>query len=418
MMTSLLYSKNDSWILRRNILLGLSLLIAVTAGIFLPEILGIKPIQSEHVSHTLQVQSHRVARQVSSNKIDELIATSKPSSMNTREQYDPQDIGVQTTPMAVSSEVANVGIRARQTISDIRDVSHIQASLEPEVRSPNFAVLSWDDVRKPNIQATLERVLKDSSELLSILSSSEFPRSHFELKSFQSALAPLLNEKASSAAPLVPILEFLDYRDSVVTAALIKEQASRRIKRAWKAISLKPVLDNSLSQKRKQALDTAFKPTFFLTEARFRYDWIGDKRKKLSTPLRASLKGTFTDKDIQSIEWYYSDTPNKKNRARMTGKGERTFTIKRGSDIQRATLIVVATAKDGSQYAKAYKFNKHLEKFALRPVDRFWELQYKLNRPDKRIDQLFLVSQGVRQQHDEPKVQLASQSSALQIGRF
>ena len=211
-MTSLLYSKNDSWILRRNILLGLSLLIAVTAGIFLPEILGIKPIQSEHVSHTLQVQSHRVARQVSSNKIDELIATSKPSSMNTREQYDPQDIGVQTTPMAVSSEVANVGIRARQTISDIRDVSHIQPLLEPEVRSPNFAVLSWDDVRKPNIQATLERVLKDSSELLSILSSSEFPRSHFELKSFQSALAPLLNEKASSAAPLVPILEFLDYR--------------------------------------------------------------------------------------------------------------------------------------------------------------------------------------------------------------
>lgn len=412
-MTSLIHEKNDSFIFRKNLLTIGILLLAVGAAVFLPELLGIHPQKPQHFSETLRVNQQRIARnaQVASNSIEDLMGTTAQTAaidakFNTS-QADSQ-AATDNNLATLSPEVVEVGLRARQAIRSITESSNLQPALDSKPVTPEFAVLSWEDVGKPEIQDHLKRVSNDTTQLLSLLSTEDFPRSHFELRSFQNALHPLLTpKKREKGASLTQVLEFLDYRDSMVTAALLQERAPRKTKLAWKAISLEHVLSDSLSQQRKAEINTTFRPQFYLTEAQFRYDWTNKEEKRFLMPIRAMVSGYFNKKDIASIEWYYSDNPNKRVRARIVGKDKSTFIIPRSSDVRYSTLIVVAIAEDGSQYAKAYNFKRHMNRFPLTHVDRWVEHQTPVDVRDPRLEKIFLVTEGVKVNRSNKKQQVA-----------
>lgn len=412
-MTSLIHGKNDSFIFRKNLLTIAGILIAVSAALFLPELLGIHPQKPQRFSETLRVNQHRIARsvQTTGNSIEDLMGTTASRATEDKRANSLQtntEKAADENLKTISPEVAEVGLRARQAITSITESSQVELVFDSKPAAPKFAVHSWEDVQKSEIQERLKRVSIDTTQLLSLLSTEDFPRSNFELRSFQSALHPLLTpKKREKGASLTRVLEFLDYRDSMVTTALLQERAPRQTKLAWKAISLKHVLNDSLSQQRKAEINATFRPDFYLTEARFRYDWTAIDEEKFLTPLRGLLSGTFNHQEIQSIQWYYSDAPHQKRNAHITGKERRHFQIKWGSDVRHSTLIVVAKAKDGAEYAKAYSFRRNRDNFALRKHDRFWELQYPTGMPDKRIEKLFLVAEGVKGDATIERQQLA-----------
>ena len=412
-MTSLIHEKNDSFIFRKNLLTIGGLLIAVSAAIFLPELLGIHPQKPQHFSQTLRVNQHRIARnvQVASNSIEGLMGTrAQPAAIDEKFNSSQTDSGitVKENLATISPEVAQIGLRARQATTSITASTNLQPISESKPIVPEFAVHSWEDVEKSETQDHLKQISNDTIQLLSLLSTEDFPRSHFELRSFQNALHPLLTpKKREKGASLTQVLEFLDYRDSMVTAALLQERAPRKTKLAWKAISLEHVLSDSLSQQRKAEINTTFRPQFYLTEAQFRYDWTNKEEKRFLMPIRAMVSGHFNKKDIASIEWYYSDNPNKRLRARIVGKDKSTFIIPRSSDVRYSTLIVVAIAEDGSQYAKAYNFKRHMNRFPLTHVDRWFEHQTPIDVRDPRLEKIFLVTEGVKANRFNKKQQVA-----------
>lgn len=418
-MTSLIHGKNDSFIFRKNLLTIGGLLIAVSAALFLPELLGIHPQKPQHFSQTLRVNQHRIARnvQITSNSIGGLIGTTaqtaaKDEKFNSSQTDSETDVSENLE--TISPEVAQVGLRARQAITSITEPPKLQPVIDsgPIIPiTPEFAVLSWEEVGKSEIQEHLKRISNDTIQLLSLLSTEEFPRSNFELRSFQSALHPLLTpKKREKSTSLIQVLEFLDYRDSMVTAALLQERAPRKAKLAWKATSLKHVLNNSLSQQRKAEINTTFRPDFYLTEVTFEYDWADRVETRFKTPIRASVSGVLEDRDIQHIEWYYSDTPWNKFQATIVEEGSRKFFIPKGSDTRHSTLIIVAVAQDGSQYAKGYRLRGHRDKFKLQPFDLSWQLVYKSGKPDPRIEKMFLFAEGVKNSPQTKQRQLAWRS--------
>ncbi|MGA1192590.1 MAG: hypothetical protein ACO3XO_09945, partial [Bdellovibrionota bacterium] len=300
-MTSLIHGKNDSFIFRKNLLIIGGLLIAVSAALFLPELLGIRPQKPQHFSETLRVNQHRIARSVhtTGNSIEDLMGTTASRATEDKRANSSEtntEKAADENLKTISPEVAEVGLRARQAITSITESSQVELVFDSKPAAPEFAVHSWEDVQKSEIQERLKRVSIDTTQLLSLLSTEDFPRSNFELRSFQSALHPLLTpKKRDKGASLTQVLEFLDYRDSMVTTALLQERAPRQTKLAWKAISLKHVLNDSLSQQRKAEINTTFRPDFYLTEARFRYDWTAIEEEKFLTPLRGLISGTFYD---------------------------------------------------------------------------------------------------------------------------
>lgn len=398
------------------------LLIAVSAAIFLPELLGIHPQKPQHFSQTLRVNQHRIARSVhvKSNSIQDLMGTTVQTAAK-NEKFNSSKTDSETAanenPTTISPEVAQVSLRARQATSSITASTKLQPISESKPIVPEFAVLSWDDVEKSEIQDHLKQISNDTIQLLSLLSTEDFPRSNFELRSFQNALNPLLTpKKREKGASLIQVLEFLDYRDSMVTAALLQERAPRKTKLAWKAISLEHLLNDSLSQQRKAEINTSFRPDFHLTEARLRYDWTNKKENRLLTPVRALVSGHLATNDVASIEWYYSDNPTRRARARIFGKNKDTFVIPRSSDIRNATLVIIAIADDGSEYAKAYNFRKNLDQLTLRRVDRFFERQSLIGKSDKRVEEFFLAAQGIRENRSHQKQQLAWRSDQSKAG--